>query len=236
MEEAQRKVYEKYEQDTREFLSGQTNDELSKNSIHVLRSLTRLRQICDSPLLLKEPTINNISSSKIEALIDQIESKSSNHKILVFSQFVGMLDLIKKELDKRRIKYAYLTGSVKNRQSVVNEFQDDEQVRVFLISLKAGGTGLNLTKADYVYLIDPWWNPAVENQAIDRIYRIGQKKNVVAVRMICPGTVEEKILKLQESKKELSENLVSSENSFFQSLTKQELLSLLSPTVAESVR
>ena len=159
--------------------------------------------------------------------MEEIEMKSSEHKILVFSQFVTMLDLIKKELLKRGISFQYLTGQTKNREEKVNEFQGNEAVRVFLISLKAGGTGLNLTEADYVYLVDPWWNPSVENQAIDRCYRIGQKKNVVAVRLICPNTLEEKIMRLQESKKDLVGDLIKTDTSMLKSFTKDDLLALV---------
>jgi SNF2 family DNA or RNA helicase len=158
--------------------------------------------------------------------MEEIENKHQEHKILVFSQFVSMLDLIKKRLEDVGIPHAYLTGQTKERASVINEFQGNDQVRVFLISLKAGGTGLNLTEADYVYLVDPWWNPAVENQAIDRSYRIGQKKNVVAVRLICPNTIEEKIMKLQQTKKELVNDLVKTDNSALKALSRKELLSL----------
>ncbi|MEG2508058.1 MAG: C-terminal helicase domain-containing protein [Chryseobacterium sp.] len=167
------------------------------------------------------------NSAKIEVLVQQIENKSSQHKILVFSQFVSMLDLIKVELQKRNISFEYLTGQTKNRAAKVSQFQDNEQVRVFLISLKAGGTGLNLTEADYVYLVDPWWNPAVENQAIDRCYRIGQKKNVIAVRLICPNTIEEKIMKLQQSKKELANDLITTDSSVFKKFTKSDLMEIL---------
>jgi len=168
------------------------------------------------------------ASSKIDVLLEQIESKALNHKILVFSQFVSMLDLIKKQLEKRNIKYEYLTGQTKNREEVVQSFQQDTDIPVFLISLKAGGTGLNLTQADYVYLVDPWWNPAVENQAIDRAYRIGQHNNVMAVRLICPDTIEEKIMKLQATKKDLVKNLIQTDGGFFKNLSKKELLGLLS--------
>lgn len=135
--------------------------------------------------------------------------------------------MIKKSLQAEEIPFSYLTGSTKNRDEVVKEFQEDTEKRVFLISLKAGGTGLNLTQADYVYLVDPWWNPAVENQAIDRIYRIGQKKNVVAVRLICLDTVEEKILNMQENKKNLFENLILTDAGIAKSFTKDELLDML---------
>ena len=227
MEAAQRKVYDAYEKEFREFISAQDGDELKKNSMHVLRGLTQLRQICNSPLLLNEEKLYADSSSKIEALLEQIEAKAPQHKIIIFSQFVSMLNLIRKELVIRNIGFEYLTGSTKDRQAVVENFQENKNKRVFLISLKAGGVGLNLTAADYVYLVDPWWNPAVESQAIDRIYRIGQKKNVIAVRLICPETVEEKIQRLQEAKKELSAEVIRTDDTFYQSLTKTDLLYLL---------
>jgi SNF2 family DNA or RNA helicase len=139
-----------------------------------------------------------------------------------------MLELIRKALTARGISFAWLTGQTRNRAAVVEAFQQDAGIRVFLVSLKAGGTGLNLTAADYVYLVDPWWNPAVENQAIDRIYRIGQHKKVVAVRLICPDTIEAKILKLQESKIALTQDLVRTDAAILKSMSKQELLALFS--------
>jgi SNF2 family DNA or RNA helicase len=138
-----------------------------------------------------------------------------------------MLDLIASELNKLGIVYETLTGATKNRQAAVDRFQQDPEVRVFLLSLKAGGVGLNLTAASYVYLVDPWWNPAVEDQAIDRAYRIGQHQNVQAVRLICPGTVEEKMRQLQQSKRELSAGLVQSGKAFFSSMTKEDWRSVL---------
>ena len=139
-----------------------------------------------------------------------------------------MLDLIRKELAAKYIAFEYLTGQTKNRAEVVENFQNNDDIRVFLISLKAGGIGLNLTEADYVYLVDPWWNPAVENQAIDRCYRIGQNKHVVAVRLICPDTIEEKIMKMQDSKKELVNDLIKTDQSVLKRLTKADLLDLVS--------
>ncbi len=228
MQDEQRKVYDAYEKEFREFISATTQEELPKKSMYVLKGLTRLRQICDSPLLIKGEKLPGKVSAKIDTLMEQIQSKSHQHKILVFSQFVGMLNLIGDELRNQDIRYTMLTGSTRNREAVVNDFQENDDVRVFLVSLKAGGSGLNLTAADYVYLMEPWWNPAIENQAIDRIYRIGQKKNVVAVRLICPDTVEEKMMILQQSKKELSEILISSGNPVSQ-LSQSDLLSLLKP-------
>ncbi len=228
MKEAQRKIYDAYEKEFRDYISATTSEELKKNPMNVLKGLTKLRQICDTPKLLGDDELSGDgTSAKIEMLIEQIEDKAPYHKMLVFSQFVSMLELIKKELIQRGIPFVILTGSTRNREAVVNEFQNNPGIRVFLISLKAGGTGLNLTAADYVYLVDPWWNPAVENQAIDRSHRIGQNKNVLAIRLICPGTVEEKMMKLQESKKELADGLIK-EDTFFKSLSKENLLSLFS--------
>lgn len=224
----QRKVYEIYEKEIRDYLTNAPEDGLPKSTMHVLKGLTKLRQICNSPLLLPDDKLHGDASAKIEMLIEQIESKSPQHKILVFSQFVSMLDLIRNELAARNIRFEYLTGATKNREAAVNNFQEQEEIRVFLISLKAGGTGLNLTRADYVYLVDPWWNPAVENQAIDRCYRIGQEKNVVAIRLICPGTIEEKIIQLQETKKELVHDLIKTDTAILKSLSKSNLLALLS--------
>ncbi|PWS26531.1 DNA helicase [Pedobacter yonginense] len=227
MGDEQREVYEANKKEIQDYILGKTEDELPKSSMHVLRSITRLRQICNSAALLADGKSYIQASSKIEVLLEQIENKAKNHKILVFSQFVSMLDLIKKQLEIRGMKYEYLTGQTRNRKETVESFQQNNDISVFLISLKAGGTGLNLTEADYVYLVDPWWNPAVENQAIDRAYRIGQHKNVMAVRLICPDTIEEKIMKLQATKKDLVKNLIQSDGGLFKNLTKKELLGLL---------
>ena len=226
MNTEQRRIYDLYEKEVRDFISATDEDEIHNKSMHVLTGLMRLRQICNSPVLLKDGHSGD-HAVKIEILTEQIENKSKEHKILVFSQFVEMLDLIKAKLDEKSIRYEYLTGQTRNRGAKVQHFQNNEEVRVFLISLKAGGTGLNLTEADYVYLVDPWWNPAVENQAIDRSYRIGQTKNVVAVRMICSGTIEEKMMNLQKKKKKLAQDLITTETSFFSSLSKDDLLSIL---------
>ncbi|REC46145.1 DEAD/DEAH box helicase [Chryseobacterium pennipullorum] len=226
MNTEQRKIYDAYEKELREFIAASDDDELNKNSMHVLTGLTRLRQICNSPALLQEG-YSGENAVKIEVLMEQILGKSKDHKILIFSQFVGMLDLLKAELEHHGIPFEYLTGQTKNRGEKVAHFQENNTIRVFLISLKAGGVGLNLTQADYIYLVDPWWNPAAENQAIDRSYRIGQTKNVIAVRMICSNTVEEKILSLQRKKKQLAQNLLTSDHTKFQGLSKQDLLNIL---------
>jgi SNF2 family DNA or RNA helicase len=227
MDTEQRKIYDAYEKEFREQISATTHEELKKNPMNVLKGLTKLRQICDAPALLGNEVLLDTVPAKIAVLMEQIEAKSPEHKILVFSQFVSMLSLIEKELTARDIGNIMLTGSTRNRGAVVNAFQENKDIKVFLISLKAGGTGLNLTQADYVYLVDPWWNPAVENQAIDRVHRIGQDKKVVAVRLICPDTVEEKIMNMQQSKKALANDLIKTDDSFLKSMGKDELLNLL---------
>jgi len=224
----QKNAYDACKNEYIDFLMGKKEEDLPKHSLHVLKGLTQLRQICNSPSLLGDNLLHGLASSKIDTLMEEIESHAPQHKILVFSQFVSMLDLIRKELKTRNISFEYLTGQTRNRAGKVENFQGNEGVRVFLISLKAGGTGLNLTEADYVYLVDPWWNPAAENQAIDRCYRIGQKKNVVAVRLICPDTIEEKIMKLQETKKELVSDLIQTDGSLLKSLSRNDLLNLFS--------
>jgi SNF2 family DNA or RNA helicase len=151
---------------------------------------------------------------------------SENHKILVFSQFVKSLEIIKEHCEKNNYKYSYIDGSTKERKKQIDEFQNQDDINVFLLSLKAGGVGINLTAADYVIIFDPWWNPAVEAQAIDRSHRIGQTKKVIAYKLIVKDTVEEKILKLQEKKKKLVSEIVTEESSFFKALKKEDVLDL----------
>ena len=227
MGKKQREIYDAYRNTYRNLLTAKIAENgLQKSKIYVLEGLTKLRQICDSPLLLSDGHSNASESIKIEELMTQILEKTGKHKVLVFSQFVKMLQLIKQRLENEDISHEYLDGKTKNRQEKVENFQNDVEKRVFLISLKAGGTGLNLTAADYVYIVDPWWNPAVEAQAIDRCYRIGQAKKVFAYKMICKDTVEEKILKLQTSKKKLSTDIIKIEESFVKSLSREAIDSL----------
>jgi SNF2 family DNA or RNA helicase len=224
----QKKVYEAYRNEYRDFLQGKFEEEGSNQSkMYVLEGLTKLRQICDSPDLISKDK-KGAKSAKIDMLMEHIVEKTGNHKILIFSQFVKMLDLVKKEMITRNIPFSYLDGksSMKDRESSVNEFQEDNSIRVFLISLKAGGTGLNLTAADYVYILDPWWNPAVENQAIDRCYRMGQDKKVMAYRMICKDTVEEKIMELQKSKLKLAKDVISEGDGFLTGMNGATMLKL----------
>ncbi|MFN2424464.1 MAG: DEAD/DEAH box helicase [Cryomorphaceae bacterium] len=226
---AQRKVYDAHRNEIRETILGNMDSEvISSMRFAVLQGLTRLRQICDSPLLLPGKDKYTGSSEKIDLLLRHIREKTSNHKLLIFSQFVQMLKLIEERIDHEGIPYAYLDGksSTKERQAAVEKFQGDPDCRVFLISLKAGGTGLNLMAADYVYIVDPWWNPAVENQAIDRCYRIGQDKKVIAYRMICKDTVEEKIQELQARKTSIANDLITTDEGVMQKLDKDDLMAL----------
>jgi non-specific serine/threonine protein kinase len=208
---------------------GKIDDEGIRNAgVYILEGLMKLRQICNSPELLAEKENYGKESVKLEELIPRIAQDSGRHKILVFSQFLDMLDLIRKELEKLHIRYEYLDGQTKDRIERVENFQNNEECRVFLMSLKAGGVGLNLTAADYVYLVDPWWNPAVESQAVDRAHRIGQDKSVFAYKLICRDTIEEKILQLQERKKAVAKDLINIEAGFIKSLDKEDVRDLFS--------
>lgn len=225
----QRELYNAYRNKYRNHLMKKIEEDgLEQNKFFVLEGLLKLRQICDSPALLKDNDNYTDESVKIKELVAQVREKTGNHKILIFSQFVQMLQLIRKQLEAHDISYEYLDGkcSIKDREKSVDNFQTNNNCRVFLISLKAGGTGLNLTAADYVYLVDPWWNPAVENQAIDRTHRIGQDKHIIAYRMICKDTVEEKIMKLQARKMKIASDIIQVEESFLKNLTKDDIAEL----------
>lgn len=231
LEPEQRKVYDAYRNHYRDLLLKKIEEEgLNKAGIYVLEGLLRLRQICDHPALLKDKEITTEASVKVNSLVREISEHTSNHKLLVFSQFTEMLSIVASELDRQGISYCYLDGSTpaEKRSEQVALYQRDESIRIFLLSLKAGGVGLNLTAADYIYLIDPWWNPAVEQQAIDRAHRIGQEKKVFAYKMICKDTVEEKILELQQKKRALASELVSEEKGFVKNLTREDVEFLFS--------
>jgi SNF2 family DNA or RNA helicase len=168
-------------------------------------------------------------SGKFESVIHTLENVlSRGHKILVFSQFVKHLEIYKSYFKTQHIPFAYLDGATGNRGEVVKEFQANKDIKLFLISIKAGGVGLNLTEADYVFILDPWWNPAVEQQAIDRTHRIGQNKNVFIYKFITKDTVEEKILALQNRKRKVAESLITTEESFVKSLTASDIKEILS--------
>ena len=207
---AQRKLYDATKKRYREQLLHQiAADGIEKSQLHILDGLLKLRQICNSPALLADREDYGDDSAKLDLLLENIKEKTGAHKILVFSSFVKMLGLIQARLDAENIPYEYLDGQTRDRKAKVENFQTNDAVRVFLISTKAGGTGLNLTEADYVFIVDPWWNPAVENQAIDRSHRIGQEKHVMAYRIICKNSIEEKILALQDKKRRIAESIIS---------------------------
>ena len=204
---------------------------VSKAQIQILAALTRLRQVACDPRLMKLPDTDFSAddSGKLGALLEIVdEAVDGDHRVLVFSQFVEMLTHIRTALDSAGVKYEYLDGSTKNRLEKVDHFNEDSSVPVFLISLKAGGTGLNLTGADTVVHFDPWWNPAVEDQATDRAHRIGQTKNVNVYKLIAAGTVEEKILELSAKKRALVSNVLSTEGSPLKGLTKADVENLFS--------
>ncbi len=231
MEDEQRNIYDAYRNDFRNQILGTIETQgIQKSQLTILQGLMKLRQICDSPAILNEQEKFENHSIKLDELAREITENIGNHKALIFSQFLGMLALIKAKLDELGVKYEYFDGSTSapDREKAIQSFQNNDEIRVFLISLKAGGVGLNLTAADYVYIVDPWWNPAVEQQAIDRTHRIGQTKNIFAYRMICKDTIEDKILQLQEKKRALAKDIISDDTTFVKSLTREDVEYLFS--------
>jgi superfamily II DNA or RNA helicase len=225
---AQRKQYNQVRDHYRAMLDKTiATNGLAKAKIHVLEALLRLRQMACHPGLVDKSQAKK-SSAKLELLIEQLtEIVTEGHKALVFSQFTSLLDIVRKRLSAAGIVYEYLDGKTTDRQARVERFQNESDIQAFLISLKAGGSGLNLTAADYVFLLDPWWNPAVEAQAIDRVHRIGQERPVFAYRIIARDTVEEKIMELQSHKSELAEAIISSNSTLLKQLTADDLAMLL---------
>ncbi len=231
MDDEQRNIYEAYRNDFRDKILGTIEQQgINRSQLTILQGLMKLRQICDSPAILNETDKFPNHSIKLEELGREITENISNHKALVFSQFLGMLALIREKLVELGVDHEYFDGSTSaiDREKAIQRFQKDENCRVFLISLKAGGVGLNLTAADYVYIVDPWWNPAVEQQAIDRTHRIGQTKNIMAYRMICKDTIEDKILQLQEKKRNLAKDLITDDEGFVKSLSRADVEYLFS--------
>ncbi|CAN5293321.1 hypothetical protein BH09BAC2_BH09BAC2_03790 [soil metagenome] len=231
MEEEQRIIYDAYRNVYRDKILGVIDEQgIQRSQLTILQGLMKLRQICDSPAILNEEEKYPNHSIKLDELVREITENIGEHKALVFSQFLGMLGLIREKLKENGVPYEYFDGSTSapDRQKAIQNFQNNDECRVFLISLKAGGVGLNLTAADYVYIVDPWWNPAVEQQAIDRTHRIGQTKNIFAYRMICKDTIEDKILLLQDKKRILAKELISDDTSFVKSLSKADVEYLFS--------
>jgi superfamily II DNA or RNA helicase len=229
LEPKQRQLYDELREHYRSSLLNKLTDAgLKKSKIQVLEALLRLRQAACHPGLIDE-TRREESSAKLDLLeiqLDEILQEGS--KAIIFSQFTSFLAILRARLDAGKIPYEYLDGGTRDRESCVNRFQNDPDCKLFLISLKAGGLGLNLTAAEYVFLLDPWWNPAVESQAIDRAHRIGQQRQVFAYRLIAKDTVEEKILELQKTKRDLADAIITADNSIIGSLGREELEMLLS--------
>jgi SNF2 family DNA or RNA helicase len=199
---------------------------VARSAIEVLSALLRLRQAACHPGLV-DPARRGDASAKLDTLLAHAaEATESGHKALIFSQFTTLLGLVRERLDAAGVAYAYLDGQTADRKAAVARFVDDPACKLFLISLKAGGTGLNLTAADYVYLLDPWWNPAVEAQAIDRTHRHGQTRPVMAYRLIASDTVEDKILALQAQKKALADGIFAEGGGGLAALSTDELAAL----------
>jgi superfamily II DNA or RNA helicase len=226
MNEAQQKIYEREKSAIRNSLFENIEKQgIEKSSFLVLQGLTRLRQLANHPALVG---FKQSGSGKFDAVMRSLENlMAEKHKVLIFSSFVTHLKLFQQELDEQGWNYCLLTGQTRDRETVINNFQNNDKNRIFLISLKAGGVGLNLTSADYIFILDPWWNPAAENQAINRAHRIGQNKKVFVYRFITEESIEEKIQLLKERKSALADQFIQSNNPF-QSISKDELVEMFS--------
>ena len=225
----QRKLYDELRQHYRNALLKRIETEgLAKSKIQVLEALLRLRQAACHPGLIDTKRVSE-NSAKLDTLLEHLrEVLDEGHKALVFSQFTSLLRIVRDRLDGEGITYEYLDGATRDRQTPVERFQKGSDSRLFLVSLKAGGLGLNLTAAEYVFLLDPWWNPAVETQAVDRAHRIGQTRQVFAYRLIARDTVEEKVLELQKTKRDLAAAIIRADNSLLRNLRREDLELLLS--------
>ena len=229
LEPTQAKIYAKMAESAREIATKSVNEKgFEQSRMVILTLILRLRQICCHPIIAGVDLGHRSVSGKMELLKETIdELLAGGHKVLIFSQFVQMLNVMEDYLKRENITYAYMDGSSKDRQEEVDRFNNDPSLRVFLLSLKVGGVGLNLTSADTVIIYEPWWNPAVENQAIDRVHRIGQRNSVLAYRMITKGTIEEKMLDLQNRKRFLTESLILSEEGIGKKLDWEDIKFLL---------
>jgi SNF2 family DNA or RNA helicase len=222
MDDRHRKFYEQ----KRAYYKGILDTQIAVHGINqskfvILQAFNELRQIASAPEL---KSANGIASSKVEQLFDMLEDIVANgHKVLIFANFLGSLDLIASKAESMGIEYLMMTGSTRDREALVNKFQNDKKYSLFLMTLKVGGVGLNLTKADYVFIFDPWWNKSAENQAIDRTHRIGQKNKVFAYKMITKGTIEEKILELQMQKQDMTDMVIGGDESGLKQLSSSDL-------------
>lgn len=218
-------IRKQYRSDLEETLS---RKKVGQSAFEIFEALLRLRQAALMPRVI-DKKFASIESCKFEALKEMVgEIIAEDHKVLVFSQFVKVLDVIREHFDEKKVSYSYIDGSTRKRAQQIKAFQEDEKRKLFLLSLKAGGVGINLTAADYVIIFDPWWNPAVEAQAIDRSHRIGQTRRVIAYKYIVKNTIEEKILELQQKKKKLVDDIISDESTLLTSLSKNEIMDLFS--------
>jgi SNF2 family DNA or RNA helicase len=224
----QRRLYDELHEHCRRSIANHVErDGVARSTVHILEALMRLRQAACHPGLLDERRRGQ-PSAKLDALLESLEAvREQGQKALVFSQFTSFLAIVRDRLQARGIEHEYLDGKTRDRAACVARFQGDERCGVFLVSLKAGGVGLNLTAAEYVFLLDPWWNPAVEAQAIDRAHRIGQTRTVFAYRLLARGTVEEKVAELQQQKRELADALFGDGGASLGGLTREDLALLL---------
>lgn len=227
--ESQRELYRSYANSAREELSQLVKKEgFERIQIHVLATLTRLKQICCHPAIIAKEKQEPGDSAKYDMLMELLGALiEGNHRTVIFSQYTKMLQILRDDLQQMGIKFEYLDGSSKNRLSIVKKFNEDETIPVFLVSLKAGGSGLNLVGADTVIHYDMWWNPAVENQATDRVHRLGQQRSVASYKLVTLDTIEEKIIQLQNRKKELVQQVVTCDEEVISKLTWEEVLELL---------
>jgi len=226
---SQQELYTSYVNTAREELSTLVKKEgFEKIQIHVLATLTRLKQICCHPAIFAKETPEEGDSAKYEMLFELLDTLiEGKHKIVIFSQYTRMLKIMRDDFEQKGIKFAYLDGSTKDRLQVVKNFNEDPSISVFLVSLKAGGAGLNLVGADTVIHYDMWWNPAVENQATDRVHRLGQDKSVMSYKLITLGTIEEKIISMQDKKRGLVKQVICTDDEAMSKLTWEEVLELL---------
>lgn len=229
LSDVQKELYTSYAASAREELSKLVQKEgFDKVQIHVLATLTRLKQICCHPAIFAKEKVEEADSAKYEMFLELMDGLiEGKHKTVVFSQYTKMLTILKDELTQKGIAFSYLDGTSKNRLDIVNQFNSDPDIPVFLVSLKAGGSGLNIVGADTVIHYDMWWNPAVENQATDRVHRLGQKRAVSSYKLITLGTIEEKIMNMQNRKKGLVKKIVSCDDEAMAKLTWEEVLELL---------
>lgn len=229
LSDVQRELYLSYAASAREELSQLVQKEgFDRIQIHVLATLTRLKQICCHPAIFAKENAETGDSAKYDMLMELLQTLiAGKHRTVIFSQYTRMLNIIRNDLQQMRIPFEYLDGTSKNRMGVIKKFNEDENIPVFLVSLKAGGSGLNLVGADTVIHYDMWWNPAVENQATDRVHRIGQKRSVSAYKLVTLNSVEEKILELQNRKRELVQQVVACDEEAISKLTWEEVLELL---------